>query len=77
MALQSIGFKFFAKIMKRSCVFVVQVVLVLILRATLSSQALGHPGTRIARGHSDTQGNREICLADSQIGNVHSSSNSP
>ena len=35
MTLQSISFKFFAKIMRGSCVFVVQVVLVLTLQATL------------------------------------------
>ena len=44
--LQSIGFIFFAKIMKGSCVFVVQVVLVLTLQATLS-HLTSHEATRI------------------------------
>ena len=50
MTLQSIGFKFFAKIMRESCVFVVQVALALTLGATLKGVAINN----IKSSHKNT-----------------------
>ena len=50
MTLQSIGFKFFAKIIRESCVFIVQVALALTLGATLKGVAINN----IKSSHKNT-----------------------